>query len=104
MLGDLEGKLTCHKWNGSSTVDYGIVQNSLFREIDLFKVYDLMGHLSDHCLISLGLKCNFKATANCYLNIYKLEKNFKWSTQSELIYKSTLVSSSFGKKRNDILN
>ena len=104
MLGDLEGKLTCHKWNGSSTVDYGIVQNSLFREIDFFKVYDLMGHLSDHCLISLGLKCNFKAAASCNSNIYKLEKNFKWDTQSELIYKSTLVSSSVGKKIKDILN
>ena len=51
VLCDLEGKLTFHKWNGSSTVDYGIVQNSLFREIDFFKVYDLMGHLLDHCLI-----------------------------------------------------
>ena len=104
MLGDLEGKLTCHKWNGSSTVDYGIVQNSLFREIDFFKVYDLMGHLSDHCLISLGLKCNFKATASCNSNIYKLEKNFKWDPQSKLIYKSTLVSSSVDKKVKDILN
>ena len=104
MLGDLEGKLTCHKWNGSSTVDYGIVQNSLFREIDFFKVYDLMGHLSDHCLISLGLKCNFKATVSCKSNIYKLEKNFKWDTLSELIYKSTLVSSSVDKKIKDILN
>ena len=26
MLGDLEGKLTCHKWNGSSTVDNGIAK------------------------------------------------------------------------------
>ena len=56
ILGDLEGKLTCHKWNGSSTVDYGIVQNSLFRDTDFFKVLDLIGHLSDHCLISAGLK------------------------------------------------
>ena len=42
MLGDLKGKLTRHKWNGSSTMDTGIVQNSLFREVDFFKVYDLM--------------------------------------------------------------
>ena len=63
-----------------------------------------MGHLSDHCLISLGLKCNFKATASCNSNIYKLEKNFKWYTQSELIYKSTLVSSSVDKNIKDILN
>ena len=104
MLGDLEGNLTCHKWNGSSTVDYRIVQNSLFREIDFLKDYDLMGHFSGHCLISLGLKCTFKATASCNSNIYKQEKNFKWDTQSKLIYKSTLVSNSVGVKLNDILN
>ena len=38
------------------------------------------------------------------MSIYKIEKNFKWDTQSELIYKSTLVSSSVGKKIKDILN
>ena len=38
-LGDLEGKLTCHKWNGSSTVDYGIVQNSLRKAIDFFQSF-----------------------------------------------------------------
>ena len=62
-----------------------------------------MGHLSDHCLISLGLKCNFKTTASCNSRIYKLEKNFKWDTQSELIYKSTLVSSSVDEKIKDTL-
>ena len=68
-LGDLEGKLTCHKWNGSSTVDYGIVQNSLFREVDFFRVLDLTGHLSDHCLTSVGLKCNFRNRAKSLLNV-----------------------------------
>ena len=51
-------------------VDYWILQNSLLIVIVFFKVYDLMGHLSDHCLISLGLKCNFKATANCNSKVY----------------------------------
>ena len=37
MLGDLDGKLTRHKWNGSSTMDNGMVQNNLFREIDFFQ-------------------------------------------------------------------
>ena len=63
-----------------------------------------MGPLLGHCLISLGLKCNFKAIASCNSNIYKLEKNFKWDTQSKLIYKSTLVSNSVGEKLKDILN
>ena len=50
MVGDLEGKLTCHKgkltchkWNGSSTVDYGIVQNSLRKAIDFFKFLTYWG-------------------------------------------------------------
>ena len=80
------------------------MQNSLLREMDFFKDYDFMGHLLGHCLISLGLKCNFKAIASCNSNIYKQEKNFKWDTQSKLIYKSTLVSNSVGVKLNDILN
>ena len=61
-------------------------------------------HSTTEPLRSLGLKCNFKATTSCNSNIYKLEKNFKWDTQSELIYKSTLVSSSVGKRIKDILN
>ena len=63
-----------------------------------------MGHSSDHCLISLGLKCNFKIRTNSRLNIYTLENNFKWNNQSELIYKSTLASSSTGEKIKGILN
>ena len=27
-LGDLQGKFTCHHWNGSSCVDYGIMSYS----------------------------------------------------------------------------
>ena len=77
-LGDFEDKLTCNKWNGSSTIDYGIVQNSLFRDIDFFKVLDLIGHLSDHCLVSVGLKCNFRNGVKSLLNVYKLDNNFKW--------------------------
>ena len=55
-------------------------------------------------VISLGLKCNFKIRANSGLNIYKLENNIKWNNQSELIYKSTLASSSTGEKIKGILN
>ena len=55
-------------------VDYEIVQNSLLRVIDFFKVYDLMGHLSDNCLISLGLTHNLKATANCNSKVYLRNK------------------------------
>ena len=37
ILGDLEDKLTCFKWNGCSTVDYAIVHKDLYNKIDFFQ-------------------------------------------------------------------
>ena len=51
-LGDSTGKKTCHEWNGSSTVDYMLVDESLFQLVQTFKVHDVLDHLSDHCPIS----------------------------------------------------
>ena len=28
-IGDLQGKFTCHEWNGSSTVDYAVINESM---------------------------------------------------------------------------
>ena len=39
-LGDLNGKLTCFKWNGSSTVDYGIVHKDLLNKYNFSKLVD----------------------------------------------------------------
>ena len=41
-LGDLNGKLTCFKWNGCSAVDYGIVHRDLWNRIEFFKVRELV--------------------------------------------------------------
>jgi hypothetical protein len=55
-LGDLSGQFTCHKHNGSSVVDYCIV-NETFRElISYFKVSDHLSDLSDHCRLSCMIK------------------------------------------------
>lgn len=102
-LGDLDGKLTCHKWNGSSVVDYGIVQSDIFYTIDYFKVHDFLGHLSDHSFISLGLKCKFKNRTNeCLKNTHTINSTFKWDSQSELVYRSTLSSNSIREKINKL--
>jgi len=37
--GDSLGYFTCHKYNGSSTVDYGIVSQRLFKDIFYFHVH-----------------------------------------------------------------
>ncbi|MES9993748.1 MAG: reverse transcriptase family protein [Candidatus Thiodiazotropha sp.] len=91
IMGDLRGKLTCYKWNGCSTVDYGIVQKELVRYVDFFKVHELVGHISDHCPISFGLKCKYDTfTDTC--KIHQLDPNFKWDNKSEFLYKMNLIS------------
>jgi len=56
-LGDLEGKFTCHQKNGSSAVDFGIVNEEAMHLINVFRVHDFMGDLSDHCMISTQIRC-----------------------------------------------
>jgi exonuclease III len=51
--GDTMGYLTCHKYNGSSMVDYGLVNEELFNDILYFHVHKSLSHISDHCQISL---------------------------------------------------
>ena len=37
-IGDTSGKLTCHQYNGSSTVDLSIVSGDLYEKVQFFKV------------------------------------------------------------------
>ena len=54
-LGDFQGNLTCHTANGSSTVDYAILNQSLHKELRLFQVlHSTIG--SDHCPIKVELR------------------------------------------------
>ena len=51
-VGDTMGKLTCHKDNGSSTVDLSIVS---LHKINYFYVLDPVW-FSDHCPITFSIK------------------------------------------------
>ena len=86
IIGDLVGKLTCFMWNGSSTVDYGIAQKYIVKHVFFsfsffFKVLNLVGYVSDHCLISLGLKCLFYGDLLDASKTQILETGFKWGNQ-----------------------
>ena len=54
-LGDSFGELTCHKKNGSSTVDYALVPKELFCNILSFQVLNYLEAISNHCPIALTL-------------------------------------------------
>ena len=53
-LGDTSGKLTCHQFNGSSTVDLNIVSWNLYEKVQYFKVLDPVW-FSDHCPVKMSL-------------------------------------------------
>ena len=39
-IGDSMGRKTCHEWNGSSSVDYMLADESLFHLIQSFKIHN----------------------------------------------------------------
>ena len=53
--GDLDGKMTSYQSSGTSTIDYGIVNEAYWDQIISFQVENLT-YYSDHCPISLKLK------------------------------------------------
>ena len=63
-LGDTCGYFTCHKSNGSSVVDYFIVNEELLSRVLCFKVHMLLENMSDHCQISVLVKTNFTPLKN----------------------------------------
>ena len=52
--GDLSGHLTCHKYNGSSVVDYCIVSNAIFKNVISMQVYPHEWY-SDHSPIGVSM-------------------------------------------------
>ncbi len=58
VLGDTKGSYTCHKYNGSSLVDYVLVGASTMSRLRYLRVHEFFGDLSDHCLLSFGLAVN----------------------------------------------
>jgi len=92
-LGDCDGKITCYKWNGCSTVDYGIAHANFLNDIRFFKVHNYLGALSDHCMISIGIHMPRKTynIDNGNLKLHDMPTNFKWPTQTRVIFKTSIV-------------
>ena len=58
MFGDLFGKFTCYRPQGSSCVDYCAISPELFSNVRYFQVNPILPTYSDHTPISLCLKVN----------------------------------------------
>ena len=91
-VGDLNGKYTCTTYNGSSVVDYTLVNNELLQGICSFKVGDLTD-LSDHCLLNCCLlTCFYNVPNNHRNNLDTLPGKFLWNTEAIENYKANLLS------------
>ena len=55
-MGDFFGKYTCFRYNGSSVVDYVLINDGLYDQIELFKVGNFIPWLSDHCATHFQIK------------------------------------------------
>ena len=83
VAGDLNGKLTCHQYGGSSLVDYGAGSKNLIEKIQFFKVLQL-NHLSDHCPISISLSVNkTEKFAHVHDKLLPLPGKFIWDCNSQ---------------------
>ena len=81
-LGNFSGKKTCHKYNGSSTVDYIITSVSLSNSITSFKVWEPQW-FTDHSPISCQIKLNHRLQNKMFdRNLIKCHK-YIWNEDSK---------------------
>jgi hypothetical protein len=105
-LGDTYGNLTCHKWNGSSTVDYSIISSDLHNSVDWFSVKSFTP-FSDHCAIQtkINLSANIPITSPNPENLCKnrAPKRFIISDEGKQIFKELQHEHSFSSSLDTIL-
>ena len=92
-LGDSTGKMTCHKHNGSSVVDYFVITSWARDHVDSLQVKQFTS-FSDHCPLILKLTTFEPLVANFQLpNFSKLPNGHKWdSNTSQPAFLSALNS------------
>jgi exonuclease III len=104
-LGDSTGKMTCHKHNGSSVVDYFVITSWAREHVDSLQVKDFTS-FSDHCPLILKMSTFEPFIANFQLpDFSKLPAGYKWdSDASQLAFISALQSPNISEKLETIIN
>ena len=96
VLGDMFGNFTCHTPNGSSTVDYMILSESILDQILYFKVSNFIPTMSDtHCKLEWELLVTSNQnTVNSGSNVHvnALSPNFIWDDNSAYQFAMALGS------------
>ena len=91
-LGDTKGRLTCHHYNGSSTVDWCLVSSEFLDSILYFRVNEFLT-LSDHCPITVGIRaCSTSLVNDSKAELFPLPTQIKWNEKIALQFKASLYS------------
>jgi hypothetical protein len=104
-LGDSIGHFTCHKWNGSSVVDYIIVSREILPCISKFQVGEYNNLISDHCLVLATIRlpsiqmCQATPTMQ---NFKPAPKKITFNQITTERYTAILKSECYSKKINSI--
>ena len=105
-LGDTSGKLTCHQYNGSSTIDLNIVSWNLYEKLKYFKVLDPVW-FSDHCSVKMSLSIGLTVDEVPMetKEFIELEQLFQWSEEgSYKIFQSIRIRAYPKRLLNEVSN
>ena len=100
-LGDFQGNLTCHEYNGSSAVDYGVISHSLQCNLRLFQVL-LSTVGSDHCPIKIELRKGCKRKGPSKLD--PKPRSIRWNEKSKLMFSKRMSNGKISQKISEIDN
>ena len=89
-VGDVFGKLTCHQYNGSSVVDYTIVNEGLLKHINYFRIHDWMESISDHCPMSLSIASHYQVKKDKTLPLRPALSVYRWDKESAFKFTEVL--------------
>ena len=104
-MGDISGVYTCHKYNGSSVVDYLIASEGYMKNIMYLQIRDFLGDLSDHCSLSFMLKCNNSRNVDFYDDTSRpFPNSFIWDSSSILKYQYAFTNESVIKCIDNYIN
>ena len=88
-LGDSLGDFTCYRYNGSSVVDWWLVDYNLLDSVVFFRVESL-SPLSDHCQLSMSVRVGCLPTAFQQEDLQPSPIGPKWNSLFKLAYESHL--------------
>ena len=105
MLGDSAGYFTCHKYNGSSVVDYMITSRNLYDRAITLHVNKYNASVSDHCLITaeFDIRSQYKREP-LHQTWCPMPSKVKFDKHTISLFQTILSTAEIKMKINDIAN